>query len=120
MDHGPPWGKVHRRRRGLTGDVRAGHHAAMEQLAFEEALARLEEIVRRMEQGEVSLEESLALFEQGVALSRHCARKLDEAEQRIATLTRRPDGSIAEDELAATGGAPPEPDPPDDGDDIPF
>ena len=76
-----------------------------------------------MEQGEVSLEESLTLFEQGVALSRHCAGKLDEAEQRIAALTRRVDGTIAEDVL---DGDPSdehledEPPPPGDDDGLPF
>jgi exodeoxyribonuclease VII small subunit len=55
----------------------------MAEAKFEEALAKLEEIVRKMEQGELTLDESLASFEEGIRLSRLCARKLDEAERRI-------------------------------------
>lgn len=75
----------------------------MEQLSFEEALARLEEIVGRMEAGEVSLDASLSLFEEGVALSRLCATRLDEADKRITVLLEAKDGSIRETELDAPG-----------------
>lgn len=75
----------------------------MEQLSFEEALARLEEIVGRMEAGEVSLDASLALFEEGVALSRLCATRLDEAEKRIVVLLEAKDGSIQGTDLDASG-----------------
>ena len=71
----------------------------MKDLSFEQALARLEEIVRKMEDGEVTLETSLALFEEGTALSRLCTARLNEAEQRIAQLVERPDGSIEETDL---------------------
>ena len=54
--------------------------------AFEEALEELESIVERMEDGEPSLEESLKLFERGMALTRQCQKALDDAEQRIRTL----------------------------------
>jgi exodeoxyribonuclease VII small subunit len=54
-----------------------------QELKFEEALARLEEIVRSLEQGETSLEETLLLFEEGVKLARFCNQKLDEAEAKI-------------------------------------
>ena len=50
---------------------------------FEEALEKLEEIVRRMEAGEMTLEESLKAFEEGIKLSRLCAKKLDEADRRV-------------------------------------
>ena len=73
----------------------------MDKLTFEDALARLEEIVRKMEQGEVTLDASLALFEEGTALSRHCARKLDEAEQRITVLVAGEDGVEEDGEAAA-------------------
>lgn len=56
---------------------------------FEDALAKLEEIVRKMEQGELTLDESLAAFEEGIRLSRLCARKLDEAERRIEILLKK-------------------------------
>lgn len=55
----------------------------MGELKFEEALVRLEEIVRNLEQGEASLDESLLLFEEGVRLARFCNEKLDEAEAKI-------------------------------------
>lgn len=54
-----------------------------QELKFEEALARLEEIVRNLEQGEVSLDTTLQLFEEGVQLARFCNKKLDEAEAKI-------------------------------------
>ena len=53
---------------------------------FEEALQKLDEIVRRMESGDLSLEESLKAFEEGVKLARFCSRKLDEAERRVEIL----------------------------------
>lgn len=54
---------------------------------FEEALARLEEIVRRLESGEAPLNESLGLFEEGVKLVKLCGSRLDEAERKITVLT---------------------------------
>ena len=58
---------------------------------FEEALEKLEEIVRRMEAGELTLEESLKPCEKGIKLSRLCAKKLDEAERRVDLLLRQGD-----------------------------
>lgn len=58
----------------------------MDDLKFEKALERLEEIVRLLEKGEITLEESLKLFEEGVKLARHCSTKLDEAEGKIKIL----------------------------------
>lgn len=55
----------------------------MTELKFEEALARLEEIVRSLEQGESGLDEALVLFEEGVKLARFCNNKLDQAEAKI-------------------------------------
>ncbi len=56
---------------------------------FEEALDKLEEIVKRMEGGEMSLEESLKAFEDGIRLSRLCAKRLDEADRRVEILLKR-------------------------------
>jgi exodeoxyribonuclease VII small subunit len=56
---------------------------------FEEALEKLEEIVRRMEGGEMTLDESLKAFEEGIKLSRLCAKKLDEADRRVDLLLRQ-------------------------------
>ena len=61
----------------------------MAEAKFEEALAKLEEIVRKMEQGELTLDESLTSFEEGIRLARLCARKLDEAERRIEILLKK-------------------------------
>lgn len=56
---------------------------------FEEALGRLEDIVKKMEAGEMSLEESLKAFEEGIKLARLCSRKLDEAERRVEILLKQ-------------------------------
>jgi exodeoxyribonuclease VII small subunit len=56
---------------------------------FEEALEKLEEIVRQMEAGEMTLEESLKAFEEGIKLSRFCTKKLDEADRRVDFLLRQ-------------------------------
>lgn len=55
-------------------------------IAFEAALARLEEIVRALDNGAAPLDESLALFEEGVSLVKLCSSKLDSAEQRVKIL----------------------------------
>ncbi len=55
---------------------------------FEDALRKLEEILRRMEGGDLTLEESLKAFEEGIKLSRLCAERLDEAERRVDLLLK--------------------------------
>lgn len=55
----------------------------MSEIKFEEALVRLEEIVRKLEQGDSTLDEALSLFEEGVKLARFCNEKLDAAEAKI-------------------------------------
>jgi exodeoxyribonuclease VII small subunit len=61
---------------------------------FEEALRRLETIVRGLEEGDLPLEESLRLFEEGVRLTRLCAARLDEAQRKIDVLTRDAQGDL--------------------------
>jgi exodeoxyribonuclease VII small subunit len=56
---------------------------------FEEALGRLEDIVKRMETGDMTLEESLKAFEEGIKLARLCSRRLDEAERRVEILLKQ-------------------------------
>ncbi len=56
---------------------------------FEGAIAELEGIVKRLEEGELSLEQSLQLYERGIQLSRFCHARLEEAEQRIDILNER-------------------------------
>jgi exodeoxyribonuclease VII small subunit len=67
----------------------------LEELGFEDALARLETIVDRLEQGDLELEQALAAFEQGVALTRRCAGQLEDAERRIEVLVREGEKWIA-------------------------
>ena len=59
---------------------------------FEESMTRLEEIVSILERGESTLDESLALFEEGTKLAAACSKQLDQAEQKILKLTKGPDG----------------------------
>jgi exodeoxyribonuclease VII small subunit len=63
---------------------------------FEAAMARLEEIVHALEAGNLSLDESLRVFEEGTALLRHCTRQLERAEQRIEVLLRDEGGARTE------------------------
>jgi exodeoxyribonuclease VII small subunit len=58
----------------------------MDELTYEAALSRLEDIVRQLERGELSLEDSMLRFEDGIGLSRTCASKLAAAEGRISRL----------------------------------
>lgn len=62
---------------------------------FEKSLARLEEVVKRLESAELSLDEAMALFEEGVKLSRDCQKKLEEAEGKVEILLKKADGKIA-------------------------
>ena len=61
---------------------------------FEESMARLEQIVRAMERGDVALEESLKLFQEGTKLVQSCAKQLDSAEQEIVKLTKTADAQL--------------------------
>ena len=68
---------------------------AVTEMGFEEAMAALEERVRKIESGELPLEETLALYEEGVQLAQRCHEQLDEADQRVAAL--KPGSSGAEE-----------------------
>lgn len=65
---------------------------AIQEMSFEEAFAELEDVVRRLEAGGLSLEESLALYERGQALAAYCNRQLDQAELKVSQLA--PDGRL--------------------------
>jgi exodeoxyribonuclease VII small subunit len=71
-----------------------------EERPFEETLAELETLVRRLEQGELPLEESLAAFERGMALVKQLGTRLDDVTQRVHVLLRAADGSLATRPLA--------------------
>ena len=68
----------------------------IEQLSFEAALARLEETVRLLESGNVPLDDSLSLFEEGIALVKLCNSKLDTAEQKVVKLRINGDNAVEE------------------------
>ena len=67
---------------------------------FESAMQRLEQIVRAMERGDVALEESLKLFQEGTELVRFCAKLLDDAQMQIQTVMTAPDGSPVMEDFA--------------------
>lgn len=67
--------------------------------SFEESMARLEQIVRAMERGDVALEESLKLFQEGTDLVRRCQKILDEAQLQVKKIMTAPDGSPVEVEF---------------------
>ena len=69
------------------------------EMSFEQALKALEDVVRRLEGGEVPLDESITLYERGEALRRHCQARLDAAQARIEKIVAGPDGK-------ATGAVP--------------
>jgi exodeoxyribonuclease VII small subunit len=61
---------------------------------FEDALAELEQIVRRLEGGQVKLDEAILSYERGAQLKRHCEGKLNEAQQRVDRIVIGPEGAI--------------------------
>lgn len=65
---------------------------AIADMSFEDALRALEEIVRKLEGGEVPLDDSITLYERGEALRRHCQARLDAAQARIEKIVTGPDG----------------------------
>ena len=71
---------------GVSPDIAA--------MSFEDALAELEQIVRRLEGGQVKLDEAIMSYERGARLKQHCERKLNEAQQRVDRIVIGPDGAI--------------------------
>ena len=67
----------------------------LSQMSFEQALRALEDVVRRLETGEVPLEESIDLYERGEQLRKHCQARLDAAQARIEKIVAGPDGKAA-------------------------
>jgi len=62
-------------------------------MSFEDALRALEEVVRKLESGEVPLDDSISLYERGEALRKHCQARLDAAQARIERIVAGPDGA---------------------------
>ncbi len=71
-------------------------------LPFEKSLERLEKIVQDLENGDVSLEDALKKYEEGIRLSRACQQQLAEAEKKIEVLSRQPDGSYKKEPFEVT------------------
>ncbi len=69
--------------------------------SFETSLAELEQIVTKLEDGDLPLEESLDLFEKGIKLSRECRERLTKAERRIEILMKDDDGEIGVEDFDA-------------------
>ncbi len=74
----------------------------MAEIKFEKAMDRLEHIVEELEKGELDIDKSLEIFEEGIKMSRVCSKKLNEAEQKIEKLTKHQKGELVA-ELFPTG-----------------
>lgn len=72
----------------------AGVPADIKKLSFEQALDELETIVRKLEQGEIDLDQSIAAYERGALLKAHCEAKLREAQAKVDRITQAADGRI--------------------------
>ncbi|MCR4434270.1 MAG: exodeoxyribonuclease VII small subunit [Clostridiales bacterium] len=72
---------------------------------FEEAISELEEVVKKLENGDLPLDESIELFQKGLELSRCCSKKLDEVEKKISRLIESEDGDIIETAFDPAGAA---------------
>ena len=76
------------------------------EIKFEDALKRLDEIVTKLEDGDLELEKSIELFEEGIVMAKNCQKKLDEADSRIEKLTRDSNGNLATQPLKESDSAP--------------
>lgn len=71
---------------------------------YEELVKELEQIVRKLESGDITLNQSMDLFSRGIALTKECQRQLDVIEKKITILIENPDGSVSEKPWAEAGG----------------
>lgn len=74
------------------------HDSTMAEFSFEEAYERLEDVLSRLQMGNMSLDDSLAAFEEGMALAAHCQALLDAAELRVEQLERAAPADDDDDE----------------------
>ncbi|HUI31093.1 MAG TPA: exodeoxyribonuclease VII small subunit [Candidatus Acidoferrales bacterium] len=77
----------------------AGNEKAKDDLSFEQALKRLEEIVETLEAGNSPLEESVKLYEEGMALAKSCMTRLNEAKLKLKKIQKKSGGDIEEIDL---------------------
>jgi exodeoxyribonuclease VII small subunit len=78
--------------------------AEKKEMSFEQAMGRLEQIVKLLEKGDAPLEDSLSLFEEGTALAKKCSTYLEKAEKKIVKLVKGEDGAPVETDFAADEG----------------
>jgi exodeoxyribonuclease VII small subunit len=71
--------------------------------SFEASLHRLEQIVKKLEAGELALDDALKLFEEGINLSQQCQKQLEEAENKVEILLKKADGKLVARKLALEG-----------------
>lgn len=76
----------------IMADANPNTTADITEMTFEAALSALEDVVRRLESGEVPLDDSINLYEQGEKLRQHCQARLDAAQARIEKIVQAPDG----------------------------
>jgi exodeoxyribonuclease VII small subunit len=86
---------------GSSTDTPAHEASAAQAPTFEHSLAELETLVRRLESGELALDEALRVFEQGVRLTRECQTALSGAQQKVQLLLQRGESAVLEDFDAA-------------------
>ena len=75
----------------------------MKNIKFEEAIERLDEIVKSLESGKADLDTSLSLFEEGIEIVKHCNKCLENAEQRVRILTANENGEIIDSAFVGSG-----------------
>ena len=68
---------------------------AIEAMSFEEALTELQALVKALEKGDAKLEEAIKAYERGVALKRHCEKKLSDAQEKVDKIVVKADGGLA-------------------------
>jgi exodeoxyribonuclease VII small subunit len=74
--------------------IDSGVPADIAAMSFEDALSELEQIVRKLEGGQIKLDEAIVSYERGAQLKRHCEQKLNEAQQRVDRIVIGPDGAV--------------------------
>jgi exodeoxyribonuclease VII small subunit len=85
-------------------EARAGAPAGdIAALTYEQALAELETLIRKLETGSIDLADSIACYERGVVLAAHCGRLLEATEQKVERLVMGPSGAVEARPIAAEG-----------------
>lgn len=105
-------------KRSAMNDYNAG--MAKTDIKFEKALERLEDIVSTLEGGDMELEKSLKMFEEGIKMARLCQTHLAAAEKKIEKLIKNKDGELSTKPIEEEPEEEPEPEDDDDQDELPF